>query len=136
MKKTILLTITFMLGLTLIGCGPEKMATSAQPIQGVAVSDSEGFRGGSQEFIWTSEKQEEIEAFEQLISSASRESIQAKPPIYDMTIDYGEGETGGERLIHLTETSDGHFALMYAGHENKTYLANKSSTDKVKKLLP
>lgn len=136
MTRVILLIVPLMLGFIAAGCSAEKMATADQSIQRVSISNSEDFGGGHQDFIWTSDSQEDREVFEQLITSAEKENISVNQPVYDATINYGDGEKGGERLIHLAEMNNGQYALMYAGHEDETYLADDHSSEKIKNLLP
>lgn len=135
MKKTLFCILACVLGVLTVGCGAEKMATADQSIQQVSVASSNGFGGGSQDFIWTSESQEEIDSFERLIANAEKKNVDVDQPTYDATINYGKGEKGGERIIHLIEMDNGQYALMYAGHENETYVANEKISQQVEKLL-
>ncbi|RSL31058.1 hypothetical protein D7Z54_22325 [Salibacterium salarium] len=135
MKKSSLLSVILSTVLIASGCNSEKMATASQSIQKVSAAESNSFGGGNQDFALEFTEQEEIEAFEKMIKSAKKQNVDVAAPTYDLSIDYGEGEKGGERMVHLAEKEDDRYVLMYIGHENETYVASKKSTEPVKDLL-
>ncbi|SNZ10044.1 hypothetical protein SAMN05421503_1499 [Terribacillus aidingensis] len=134
--KYIKFFISVVLGVVLAGCSSsERMIISEKTIQNVSVSKSEGYGGLNEAFLWTAGSLTEMKLFEEMINSARKEEVKTGKPAYDVLLDYGEGESGGERVIHITESDDGRWLLTYDGHQDKTYAATKESSQPVQDLI-
>jgi hypothetical protein len=134
--KRVIIFVLVIVAVILTGCSDSnRMATSEKAIQEVSVSRSEGYGGLNGAFFWNADSLHEMKLFEEMISSARKEEVKAGNPAYDVLLNYGEGKSGGERLIHITESDDGRWLLTYDGHEDKTYAATKESAQKVQDLI-
>jgi hypothetical protein len=134
--KRFIIFVSVLIAVMLTGCSnSERMATSEKALQRVSVSKSKGYGGLNEAFFWNADSLNEMKLFEEMINSARKEEVKTGDPAYDVLLDYGEGESGGERVIHIIESDDGRWLLTYDGHEDKTYAATKESSQPVKDLI-
>jgi hypothetical protein len=70
-----------------------------------------------------------------MINSARKEEVKTGVPAYDVFLDYGEGESGGEGAIHIIESDDGRCCLHMMDTKIKRMLPKKESSQLVKDLI-
>ncbi|MGG1684277.1 hypothetical protein [Pseudalkalibacillus sp. NRS-1564] len=136
MKRFILIIPFVCILFTLLGCQSEtKEMVVLDKITKISVSNSEGFGGLNENYIFSSQENKITSIFEGTIerSTLVNKEISQVTPDYDILVEYENQDTQGLNLI--LGSSDQESYLTYIGYEDKVYRISRSDIEIVRGLL-
>jgi hypothetical protein len=137
-RFTLIISVSFII-ITLFGCqfGKDEKVnmTLLDRISQISISNSEGFGGLNENFIFSSNVKAVTSNFEEIMerSLLTNKKIDKDSPDYDIFLEYDNQDTHGLHLILGNSGKESY--LTYIGHEDKVYKVSPKDTDKIRKML-
>ncbi|WP_273851837.1 hypothetical protein [Guptibacillus spartinae] len=136
MKRFTLIISFVCILFTLLGCQSEnKEMVVLDQITKISVSNSDGFGGLNENYIFSSQENKLTSSFEEIIERTTlvNKELSQVTPDYDILVEYENQDTQGLHLI--LGSSDQESYLTYIGYEDKVYRISQNDIERIRGFL-